>query len=168
MKAYAAARFFIVQIDVDMRVLLRTMAADPAARATTEKLLALVLRESIEVVYRVLGHLQRTARPQTGRFADFIDIDGLTAARYIHEACVRDIAYDRSVKETLLKIRNEVAAHMFSDDVGIESGAAWVVSRSVVPKTDDAIFDSLIFSRSIRVLRALHTLDEALANIRRT
>lgn len=65
-KAYAAARFFIVQTDVDMRVLLRAMAADPAARVTTEKLLALVLRESIEGVYRVLGDLQRTARTQTG------------------------------------------------------------------------------------------------------
>lgn len=31
-----------------MRVLLRAMAADPSARVTTEKLLALVLRESIE------------------------------------------------------------------------------------------------------------------------
>ncbi len=64
-KAYAAARFFIVQTDVDMRVLLRAMAADPAARVATEKLLALVLRESIEGVYRVLGELQRTARTQT-------------------------------------------------------------------------------------------------------
>ena len=57
-----------------------------------------------------------------------------------------------------MKIRNEVAAHMFSDDVGIESAAAWVVSRSVMPKTDHAMFSSLIFSRSIQVLRALHTL----------
>ena len=33
-KAYAAARFFIVQTDVDMRVLLRAMAADSSARAS--------------------------------------------------------------------------------------------------------------------------------------
>ena len=33
-KAYAAARFFIVQTDGDMRVLLRAMAADPAKPAT--------------------------------------------------------------------------------------------------------------------------------------
>ncbi|TFB66936.1 hypothetical protein E3N86_00810 [Cryobacterium sp. Hz7] len=166
-KAYAAARFFIVQIDVDMRVLLRAMAADPAARATTEKLLALVLRESIEGIYRVLGDLQRTARTQTGRFADFIEVDQLTAAQDAYKRSGRDIAEDRPFKETLVKIRNEVAAHMFSDAAGIESAAAWVVSRSVMPKTDDAMFNSLIFSRSIQVLRALHTLDEALANIRR-
>jgi hypothetical protein len=166
-KAYAAARFFIVQTDVDMRVLLRAMAADPAARVTTEKLLALVLRESIEGVYRVLADLQRTARTQTGRFADFIEVDQLSAAQDAYKRSVRDIAEDRSFKETLVKIRNEVAAHMFSDEVGIESAAAWVVSRSVMPKTDDAMFSSLIFSRSIQVLRALHTLDEAFANIRR-
>lgn len=53
-----------------------------------------------------------------------------------------------------MKISNEVAAPMFSDDVGIESAAAWLVSRSVMPKTGDATFDSLIFSRSIKVLRA--------------
>lgn len=165
-KAYAAARFFIVQIDVDMRVLLRAMAADPAARVTTEKLLALVLRESIEGVYRVLGDLQRTARTQAGRFANFIDIDGLTTAQNDYKTSVREIADDRPFKETLVKIRNEVAAHMFSNDVGIESAAAWAVSRSVMPKTDDAMFSSLIFSRSIQVLRALHALDEALATIR--
>lgn len=167
-KAYAAARFFIVQIDVDMRVLLRAMAADSAARVTTEKLLALVLRESVEGVYRVLGDLQRTARTQTGRFDDFIDIEGLTAAQNAYKASVRDIAEDRPFTETLVKIRNEVAAHMFSDEVGIESAAAWVVSRSVIPKTDDAMFNSLIFSRSLQVLRALHTLDGALSSVRRT
>ena len=167
LKAYAAARFFIVQIDVDMRVLLRAMAADPTARVTTEKLLALVLRESIEGVYRVLGDLQRTARTQAGRFADFVEVDQLTAAQDAYKRNIRDIAEDRPFKETLVKIRNEVAAHMFSDEVGIESAAAWVVSRSVMPKTDDAMFNSLIFSRSIQVLRALHTLDEALASIRR-
>lgn len=166
-KAYAAARFFIVQIDVDMRVLLRTMASDPAARVTTEKLLALVLRESIEGVYRILADLQRTARTQNGRFAEFIDIVGLTAAQSAYKESVRDIADDRPFKETLVKIRNEVAAHMFSDDVGIESAAAWVVSRSVMPKTGDAMFDSLIFTRSIQVLRALHALDEELGRIRR-
>lgn len=166
-KAYAAARFFIVQIDVDMRVLLRAMAADSAARVTTEKLLALVLRESVEGVYRVLGDLQRTARTQAGRFDDFIDIEGLTAAQNAYKASVRDIAEDRSFTETLVKIRNEVAAHMFSDEVGIESAAAWVVSRSVIPKSDDAMFNSLIFSRSLQVLRAVHTLDAALSSIRR-
>ena len=166
-RAYVAARFFIVQVDVDMRVLLRAMAADPSARVTTEKLLALVLRESIEGVYRVLRELQRTARTQTGRFADFLDLDGLTAAQNAYKESVRDIAEDHPFKETLVKIRNEVAAHMFSDEVGIESAAAWVVSRSVMPKTDDAMFDSLIFSRSIQVLLALHTLDEAIAGLRR-
>lgn len=167
-KAYAAARFFIVQVDVDMRVLLRAMAASPAVRVTTEKLLALVLRESIEGVYRVLGDLQRTARTQEGQFAGFLDVDALTAAQSTYKAAVRDIADDRAFTETLTQIRNEVAAHMFSDEVGIESAAAWVVSRSVMPKTDDAIFNSLIFSRSIQVLRALHALDERLAAIRRT
>lgn len=166
-KAYAAARFFIVQTDVDMRVLLRAMAAGPAARVTTEKLLALVLRESVEGVYRILGDLQRTARSQTGRFADFIDVDQLTAAQNAYKDSVRDIAEDHSFKETLVKIRNEVAAHMFSNEVGIESAAAWVVSRSVIPKTDDAMFESLIFSRSMQVLRALHILDEELASVRR-
>lgn len=166
-QAYAAARFFVVQIDIDMRVPLRSMAADPAARVTTEKLLALVLRESIEGVYRVLGDLQRTARTQTGGFADFIDIEALTVAQNAYKASVRDIAEDRPFMETLVQIRNQVAAHMFSDEVGIESAAAWVVSRSTKPKTDDAMFNSLIFSRSIQVLRALHTLDEALATIRR-
>lgn len=165
-KAYAAARFFILQVDVDMRVLLRAMADDPAARVTTEKLLALVLRESVEGVYRILADLQRTARTQTGRFAGFIDTTKLTAAQRAYKESVRDIADDRPFKETLVKIRNEVAAHMFSDDVGIESAAAWVVSRSTMPKNDDAMFDSLIFTRSLQVLSALHALDEALAGSR--
>jgi hypothetical protein len=165
-KAYAAARFFIVQTDVDMRVLLRAMAADPAARVTVEKLLALVLRESIEGVYRVLGDLQRAARTQTGPYAGFIDVDRLTVAQDAYKVSVRDIAEDRPFKETLVKIRNEVAAHMFSDSVGIESAAAWVVSRSTMPKTDDAMFASLIFTRSLQVLRSLHALDEALAAVR--
>ena len=34
-KAYAAALLFIVQVDVDMRVLLRAMAQSYAARVTT-------------------------------------------------------------------------------------------------------------------------------------
>lgn len=106
------------------------MAADPAAGVTTEKLLALVLRESIEGVYRVLGDLQRTARAQAGRFANFIDIDGLTAAQNAYKASVRDIADDRPFKDALVKIRNEVAAHMFSDDVGIESVGRLVQARA--------------------------------------
>jgi hypothetical protein len=165
-RAYAAARFFIVQIDVDMRVLLRAMASDPFARVTTEKLLALVLRESIEGVYRVLGDLQRTARTQVGRFEKFIDLDTLNSTQLEYKTAVRDIATDQPFKETLLKIRNEVAAHMFSDEVGIESAAAWVVSRSVLAKTDDAMFESLIFSRSLQVLRALHELDDRLVKMR--
>lgn len=156
-KAYAAARFFIVQIDVDARVLLRAMAADPAARAMTEKLLALVRRERVSGVYRILGDLQGTARTQIGHFADSIDLERLTAAQNTYEESVRDIADDRPFKETLVKIRNEVAAHMFSYDVGIESAATWVVPRSAMPKMDDAMFSSLILSRSIQVLRALHT-----------
>lgn len=49
---------------------------------------------------------------------------------------------------------------------GIESAAAWVVSRSVMAKTDAAMFISLIFTHSPQVLHALHTLDAALATIR--
>ena len=165
-KAYAAARFFIVQVDVDMRVLLRAMAQSPAARVTTEKLLALVLRESIDGVYRVLADLQRTARAQQGRFASFLDVDALTFAQVAYKAAVGDIAADRPFTTTLTQIRNEVAAHMFSDEVGIESAAAWVVSRSAMPKTDDAMFNSLIFSRSLQVLKALHDLDAALVTAR--
>jgi hypothetical protein len=166
-RAYAAARFFIVQIDVDMRVLLRAMAASPAARVTTEKLLALVLRESIDGVYKVLRELQRTARAQEGKFAQFVDVAAVTAAQWAYKKAVQTIADDRPFLSTLTQIRNEVAAHMFSDNSGIESAAAWVVSRSVMPKTDDAMFDSLIFSRSLEVLGALHALDAALGSSRR-
>ncbi|WP_285061952.1 hypothetical protein [Frigoribacterium sp. ME-P-080] len=134
---------------------------------TTEKLLALVRRESIEGVYRVLSDLQRTARTQKGRFANFIEVERPVEAQKAYKASVREIADDRPFRETLIKIRNEVAAHMFSDEVGIESAAAWVVSREVLPKTDDAMFDSLIFSRSVQVLRALHRLDADLALVAR-
>ena len=165
-KAYAAARFFIVQVDVDMRVLLQTMASSPAVRVTSEKLLALVLRESIDGVYKILSDLQRTARTQQGRFSGFIDVDALTTAQTAYKLAVRDIAEDRPFKTTLTRIRNEVAAHMFSDETGIESAAAWVVSRSTLPKTNDAMFESLIFSRSVQVLKALHELDADLATSR--
>lgn len=166
-RAYAAARFFIAQVDVDMRVLLRAMASSPAARVTTEKLLALVLREAIDGVYKVLNELQRTARGQSGRFAEFVEIEVIIDAQRSYKAAVQPIKDEGAFMTTLTQIRNEVAAHMFSDDSGIESAAAWVVSRSVLPKTDDAMFGSLIFSHSIEVLRSLHGLDLALANARK-
>lgn len=166
-QAWAAARFFITQVDVDMRVLLRAMAADPHARVTTEKLLALVLRESIDGVHKVLGNLQRTGRMQTGRFANFIDIEALTRAQTAYKTRVREITDDRPFQETLVMIRNEVAAHMFSNEVGIERAAAWVVNLAASPKTPDAMYQSLIFSRSIDVLRSLHALDEDLTSVRR-
>lgn len=166
-RAYAAVRFFVAQVDVDMRVLLRAMASDPSARVTTEKLLALLLREAIDGVYKVLNELQRTARTQSGRFAEFVEIEVITEAQRSYKAAVQPIRDANAFMTTLTQIRNEVAAHMFSDESGIESAAAWVVSRSVLPKTDDAMFGSLIFSNSIEVLRSLHDLDLSLASARR-
>ena len=164
-RSFAALKFLIGQIDFDMRVLMRAMASDPVARVTNEKLLALVLRESISGVFKALGDLQRTARLQAGPFSDFIDLELLTAAQRTYKDAVREVADDRAFMQTLVDIRNEVAAHMFSDDNGIESAAAWVVSRSVMPQDDDAIFASRIFTGSMVVLRALHALDAALEEV---
>lgn len=86
-----------------------------------------MLCESIDGVYRILTDLQRTARTQQGRSEAFLDVDAVTVAQTAYKASVGDIAADRPFTTTQTKIRNEVAAHMFSDHVGIESAAAWVV-----------------------------------------
>ncbi len=164
-RSFAAMKFLIGQIDLDMRILMRAMASEPVARVTNEKLLALVLRESITGVFKALGELQRTARQQMGLFSDFIDLESLTAAQKTYKEAVREVSDDRDFMQDLIDIRNEVAAHMFSDDNGIESAAAWVVSRSVEPQNDDAIFGSRVFTGSMIVLRALHALDEALEQV---
>ncbi len=164
-RSFAALKFLLGQIDFDMRVLMRAMALDPVARVTNEKLLALVLRESISGVFKALGDLQRTARLQAELFSDFIELELLTAAQRTFKDAVREVADDRAFMQSLIDIRNEVAAHMFSDDNGIESAAAWVVSRSAMPRDDDAIFASRIFTASMLVLRALHALDVALEEV---
>lgn len=158
--AFTQLQFFVLTVDYDMRVMLRTLLAHPQSRVTAEKFLALTLEESDEFIGAVIGEMKKalraaTAPNSTDPAKDAFDggrFDEITAEYWDAVKTFRD---DKAFNETLREIRNTVAGHIMGKQVGMLNSASWVASRASVPRTSDGVMSSQIVAYSVTVLQAL-------------
>ncbi len=158
--AFTQLQFFVLTVDYDMRVMLRTLLADPQSRVTAEKFLALTLEESDEFIGAVIGDMKKALRsagnpastdPAKNAF-DAQRFDEVTAQYW---ADVRPFRDDYAFNKTLREIRNTVAGHIMGKQVGLLNSAGWIASRAAVPRTTDGVMTSQIVGYSVTVLQAL-------------
>jgi hypothetical protein len=165
--AFTQLQFFVLAVDYDMRVMVRTLLADPQSRLTAEKFLALVLEESDESIGSVIGDtkkaLRAAAEPQStdpARAAfDQDRFDTVTAAYWEGVRSIRD---DKAFNKTLREIRNTVAGHYLGKQDGMLNSAAWVTSRARIPRTAEGAMTSAILLHSVTALTALLTYSRGL------
>jgi len=158
--AYTNMIFFITQVDLDTRVLLRNLIADPGARITSEKYLALALIEAERGSGILFNKLRVAAMKQHGKLADFVDVPTLQAAKDAFDLELRPMREDKGFMQDLNLIRNEVVAHFVSKDSGVANSAAWAVTRDNLPKDQDAVMNSKIVEYAIALSRGLRALSE--------
>lgn len=156
--AYTNVLFFIAQVDLDTRVMLRNLISDPSARITSEKYLALALIEAGRGAGILLNKLRVAANKQHGKLEGFINIPALQAAKEAFDAELLPMRQDTGFGQDLTLIRNEVVAHFVSKDSGVENSAAWAVTRDNLPKDEDAILNSKIVEYSIALSHGLRAL----------
>lgn len=165
--AYTNMLFFVAQVDLDTRVLLRNLVADPNARITSEKYLALALIEAERGAGTLFNRLRGAANMQHGKLAGFIDIPSLQVAKDAFDSKLLPMREDKGFNQELTLIRNEVVAHFVSKESGVENSAAWAVTRDSLPKGEDAILNSKIVEYSIALSHGLRALSEGItASIR--
>lgn len=164
LRLYSNLQFFITQVDLDIRVSLRNLLADPSARITTEKYLALALIEAERGLGILLNQLRAAAGKQHGRLATFMDIPKFQAARDAIEARLKPMREDKAFNADLTLIRNEVVAHFVSKESGVESSAKWALSRAALGRDQDAILRSKIVEFAIALSLGLRELSQGMTS----
>jgi hypothetical protein len=162
LRAYANLQFFITQVDLDIRVGLRNLLADPSVRITAEKYLALALIEAERGVTILMNQLRVEAAKQHGRLAAFLDIDKFQAARDALESRLEPMRADKPFGSDLTLIRNEVVAHFVSKKSGVENSASWALSRDAWPKGEHALLNSKIVEYAIALSLGLRELSQGM------
>lgn len=162
LRLYSNLQFFIAQVDLDIRVSLRNLLADPSARITAEKYLALALIEAERGVGILLNQVRAAAQKQHGRFSSFLDVDKFQAARDAIEAHLKPMRDDKPFNADLTLIRNEVVAHFVSKESGVENSAKWALSRDALPAGEDAILTSKIVEYAMALSRGMRELSRGM------
>lgn len=162
LRLYSNLQFFVTQVDLDIRVSLRNLLADPAVRITTEKYLALALIEAERGIGILLNELRAAAGKQHGRLATFIDLPKFQEARKAIEARLKPMREDKAFKSDLTLIRNEVVAHFVSKESGVENSAKWALSRAALSRGEDAVLKSKIVEYSISLSIGLRELSQGM------
>ncbi|MDL5351580.1 hypothetical protein [Microbacterium sp. zg-YB36] len=168
LRLYSNVQFFITQVDLDIRVSLRNLLADPSARITAEKYLALALIEAERGVGILLNQLRAAAGKQHGRLATFVEIDKFQEARDAIEARLKPMREDKRFSADLTLIRNEVVAHFVSKESGVENSAKWALSRDALDKGEDAILRSKIVEFAIALSLGLRELSQGMTKATET
>lgn len=166
-RAFTQLHFFVLSVDFDMRVMLRSLLVDPQNRLTAEKFLALTLREADDSVGKVTNALKaelrksdRASTPDTGaHLFDEVKVDAAVAEFKKAMAGLRD---DTTFQETLRSIRNTVSGHIVGDDVGVQNSAIWVLTREGVPRSTEGVMKSQIVAYAVSTLLALLNFSRAL------
>lgn len=162
LRIYANLQFFITQVDLDIRVSLRNLLANPSVRITTEKYLALALIEAERGVGILLNQLRAAAGRQHGRLSTFLNLEKFQAARDALETRIKPMREDKSFSSDLTLIRNEVVAHFVSKESGVENSAKWALSRAALRSDEDAILRSKIVEFSIALSIGLRELSQGM------
>lgn len=155
-RAFTQLQFFILMVDFDLRIMLRSMLTDPQNRLTSEKFLALTVEESDESAGRMINAVSRAMRAfpnDTG--AHLFDIEKFERAVGVFKQAMLEMRSDKEFKRTLRLIRNTISGHIVGDEVGVQNGAIWVLTRQGVPRNTDGVLRSKIVYYAIATLVAL-------------
>lgn len=161
-RAFTQLQFFVLTVDFDMRVMLRSLLVDPQNRLTAEKFLALTLEEADDAVGRMTNSLKRAMQLPDDSGANLFDearFDDAVAAFKKAQAHFRE---DGEFQETLRLIRNTVSGHIVGKEVGVQNSAIWVLTREGVPRTTEGVMRSQIVFYAVSTLTALLGLARAL------
>lgn len=161
-RAFTQLQFFVLTVDFDMRVMLRSLLVDPQNRLTAEKFLALTLEEADDTVGRMTNSLKRAMQLPDDSGANLFDearFDDAVAAFKTAQAHFRA---DGEFQETLRLIRNTVSGHIVGKEVGVQNSAIWVLTREGVPRTTEGVMRSQIVFYAVSTLTALLGLARAL------
>lgn len=169
-KAFTALHFFTLTVDFDMRVMLRTLLAHPNSRLTAEKFLVLTLEEAEESVNKLINVLLGAIRnaKENDPCRSTFDFEELKRAKIKFDASMKPLRADAEFMNTLRLIRNTVAAHIVGDEVGIQNGAIWVLTREDIPRDENGVMRSKIVSYSVQILTALNALTRDLTASQRS
>lgn len=162
LRVYANLQFFIAQVNLAIRVSLRSLMVDPFTRITAEKYLALALIEAERGVGILLNQLQTEANKQHGRLEGFLELKTFQAARDAIEARLKPMRGDKAFNTDLTLIRNEVVAHFVSKESGVENSAQWPLSRDALPKGESAVLNSKIIEYAIALSLGLRELSQGM------
>ncbi len=168
-REFTQLQFFILTVDFDMRVMLRALFADPQNRLTAEKFLALTLEEAEESAGRMVNAVSRAIRTlpnDTG--AHLFDVAKLDEAVSAFKQAMSEMRDDKDFNKTLRLIRNTVSGHIVGDEVGVQNGAIWVLTRQGVPRDIDGVLRSQIVYYAIATLKALREFAHGLQHTVRT
>lgn len=168
-RAFTQLQFFILTVDFDMRVMLRALLANPQNRLTAEKFLALTLEEADESAGRMVNAVakaMRTLPEDTG--AHLFDVAKFDGAARAFKQAMSEMRDDKEFNETLRLIRNTVSGHIVGDQVGVQNGAIWVLTRQGVPRDTDGVLRSQIVYYAIATLKALSEFAGGLQGTLRT
>jgi len=168
-RAFTQLQFFILTVDFDMRVMLRALLADPQNRLTAEKFLALTLEEADESAGRMVNAVakaMRTLPNDTG--AHLFDVAKFDGSARAFKQAISEMRDDKEFNETLRLIRNTVSGHIVGDEVGVQNGAIWVLTRQDVPRDIDGVLRSQIVYYAIATLKALSEFAGGLQGTLRT
>lgn len=167
-QAFTQLQFFVLTVDFDMRVMLRSLLANPQNRLTAEKFLALTLEEADDSVGRMVGAVKREMRNPKDTGAQLFDEALYDEAMAQFKADMSELRTDKEFQKTLREIRNTVSGHIVGDDVGVKNSAIWVLTREGVPRTAEGVMKSRIVYYAVLVLKALDRFAKALQACVRT
>ncbi|WP_156876586.1 hypothetical protein [Microbacterium luticocti] len=168
-REFTQLQFFILTVDFDMRVMLRALLADPQNRLTAEKFLALTLEEAEESAGRMVNAVSRAIRTlpnDTG--AHLFEVAKFDEAVSAFKHGMSEMRDDKDFNRTLRLIRNTVSGHIVGDEVGVQNGAIWVLTRRGVPRDIDGVLRSQIVYYAIATLKALSEFAHGLQRTVRT
>lgn len=166
-RAFTQLQFFILTVDFDMRVMLRSLLLDPQNRLTAEKFLALTLQEAVDEVGKmtnaVKASMRKSARATTPDSGSHLIEESLfdqAAAEF--KGRMADLRGDTDFQANLRLIRNTVSGHIVGDTVGVVNSAIWVLTREGVPRTEEGVMKSQIVFYAVSTLQALLHFSRAL------
>ncbi|RKE59961.1 hypothetical protein DEU36_2391 [Microbacterium sp. AG238] len=163
-RAFTDLDFFALTVDFDLRVLLRNLLAHPQSRLTAEKFLVLALEEADEsvdnMINRLLGAIRRAGSDDPAH--DAFDFEIVRVAKVEFDDAMAPMRADTDFTQTLRLIRNTVSAHVVGDDVGIQNGVIWVLTRENVPRNAEGVMRSQVVYYATSTLSALNGLSRAL------
>ncbi|WP_447949187.1 hypothetical protein [Microbacterium aurum] len=163
-RAFTDLDFFALTVDYDIRVLLRSLLAHPQSRLTAEKFLVLALEEADEsvdkMINRLIGAIRR-AEPDDPAH-DAFDFEVVRAAKVEFDNAMASMRADTDFTQTLRLIRNTVSAHIVGDEVGIQNGVIWVLTRENVARNAEGVMRSQVVFYATGALSALNGLSRAL------